>query len=77
MQRSEVGVQGSEDGESGRVENLIQNLKQNIGGPYMPSVTFDTLVYAKRLKKVGFTEAQAEAQTEAQVGHKHALHKYF
>ncbi len=32
----------------------------------MSSVTFDTLAYAKRLKKVGFTEAQAEAQAEAQ-----------
>lgn len=26
---------------------------------------FDTLIYAKRLKKAGFTEKQAEAQAEA------------
>ncbi len=32
----------------------------------MPTVTFDTLEYAKKLKKVGFTEEQAEAQAEAQ-----------
>ncbi len=32
----------------------------------MPTVTFDTLEYAKKLKKVGFTDEQAEAQAEAQ-----------
>ncbi len=29
------------------------------------SIPFDTLSYAKRLKSVGFTEEQAEAQAEA------------
>jgi predicted phage-related endonuclease len=28
------------------------------------TIIFDTLSYAKKLKAVGFTEAQAEAQTE-------------
>ncbi len=32
----------------------------------MPTITFDTLEYAKKLKRVGFTEEQAEAQAEAQ-----------
>lgn len=32
----------------------------------MSTITFDTLAYAKRLKGVGFTEEQAEAQAEAQ-----------
>lgn len=32
----------------------------------MSSITFDTLAYAKRLKEAGFTEAQAEAHTQAQ-----------
>ena len=31
----------------------------------MPTTVFDTLSYAKRLKAVGFSEAQAEAQAEA------------
>ena len=29
------------------------------------SLAFDTLAYAKKLKKTGFTEAQAEVQAEA------------
>jgi len=29
------------------------------------TITFDTLKYAKRLKEAGFTESQAEAQTQA------------
>jgi hypothetical protein len=32
----------------------------------MSSITFDTLAYAKRLREAGFTEQQAEAQTQAQ-----------
>ena len=32
----------------------------------MASVTFDTLAYSKRLREAGFTEAQAEAHTQAQ-----------
>ena len=32
----------------------------------MATMTFDTLAYAKRLKSVGFTEAQAEVQAETQ-----------
>ncbi len=32
----------------------------------MSTITFDTLEYAKKLKRVGFTEEQAEAQAEAQ-----------
>ena len=31
-----------------------------------PAIAFDTLVYAKKLKSVGFTEAQAEALAESQ-----------
>lgn len=31
----------------------------------MSETTFDTLRYAKRLKEAGFTEQQAEVQTEA------------
>lgn len=31
----------------------------------MSAATFDTLAYAKRLRAVGFTEEQAEAQAEA------------
>ena len=31
-----------------------------------PTIAFDTLVYAKRLKSVGFTESQAEALAESQ-----------
>ena len=31
-----------------------------------PAVAFDTLVYAKKLKSVGFTESQAEALAESQ-----------
>ena len=31
-----------------------------------PAIAFDTLVYAKNLKAVGFTEAQAEALAESQ-----------
>jgi len=30
------------------------------------AIAFDTLVYAKKLKSVGFTEAQAEALAESQ-----------
>jgi hypothetical protein len=30
----------------------------------MSAITFDTLAYAKKLKKVGFTEEQAEVQAE-------------
>ncbi|MBF0542765.1 MAG: hypothetical protein HQK91_15130 [Nitrospirae bacterium] len=30
----------------------------------MTTLTFDTLAYAKKLKSVGFTEAQADAQAE-------------
>lgn len=30
----------------------------------MPSLAFDTLAYAKKLKQAGFTEQQAEAQAE-------------
>jgi hypothetical protein len=33
----------------------------------MSTITFDTLAYAKRLKKVGFTEEQAEEQAETLV----------
>ena len=29
------------------------------------AIAFDTLAYAKKLKKAGFTEAQAEVQAEA------------
>jgi hypothetical protein len=32
----------------------------------MSSITFDTLAYSKRLREAGFTEQQAEAQTQAQ-----------
>ena len=32
----------------------------------MTTVTFDTLAYSKRLREAGFTEAQAEAHTQAQ-----------
>ena len=32
----------------------------------MAGITFDTLAYAKRLKEAGFSEAQAEAHTQAQ-----------
>jgi len=31
----------------------------------MGAITFDTLAYTKKLKAVGFTEEQAEAQAEA------------
>ena len=31
-----------------------------------PAIAFDTLVYAKKLKSVGFTESQAEALAESQ-----------
>jgi predicted phage-related endonuclease len=31
-----------------------------------PAIAFDTLVYAKKLKAVGFTEAQAETLAESQ-----------
>ena len=31
-----------------------------------PAIAFDTLVYAKNLKAVGFTEAQAETLAESQ-----------
>ena len=31
----------------------------------MPTVTFDTLAYAKKLKAAGFTEQQAEVQAQA------------
>ena len=31
----------------------------------MTTIAFDTLKYAKRLKEAGFTESQAEAQTQA------------
>ena len=30
----------------------------------MTAITFDTLIYAKRLKEAGFTEQQAEIQAE-------------
>jgi hypothetical protein len=36
------------------------------GGSGMPSIAFDTLAYAKRLKAAGFNEQQAEALAEAQ-----------
>ncbi len=32
----------------------------------MNAISFDTLLYAKKLKEAGFTEKQAEAQVEAQ-----------
>ena len=35
------------------------------GSDYMSSAIFDTLAYAKKLKAAGFTEQQAEVQTEA------------
>ena len=31
----------------------------------MSAIAFDTLAYAKKLKKAGFTEQQAEVQAEA------------
>ena len=31
----------------------------------MTTLTFDTLAYAKKLKEAGFTEQQADAQTDA------------
>lgn len=31
----------------------------------MTAITFDTLLYAKRLKEAGFTEQQAEVQAES------------
>ncbi len=35
------------------------------GSDHMSSAIFDTLAYAKKLKAAGFTEQQAEVQTEA------------
>jgi len=49
-------------------EGFHDNLKvgKNIGGLIVSiAIAFDTLAYAKKLKQAGFTEAQAEIQTEA------------